>query len=179
MHEETWKPETTDCRTDLTCSCSHLLLCSCNVSSAKDCTQEFWWMEEFLSSIRFGLFFFSTLTRNNQLLLFTILQFGNSLLYTGLWLFFVSWKKTKGNRAGNIPVQAPAPASLLWGISAVLQEDWPCSSAKHRHHDCVCYSSAARMPYTFQNTFLGTCPRNTLPWLQLFVGRSFLNSKTI
>lgn len=105
----------------------------------------------FLSSISFGvfflLFFSSTLTRNKSAFTFNYITIWKlAAIHKSLAFFFL-----EENKAGYIPVQAPALTSLLWNISAVLQEDWLCSSAKWIHHVRVCYSSVARMPYPFQN----------------------------
>lgn len=96
----------------------------------------------------FSPYFFFTLTRNNLLLPFTILQFGNSLLYMGPWLFLFPRRKWRETELEYPSASSSTSIGALGHLDSITEG----LAAKGIHHVHVCYSSAARMPYTFQNT---------------------------
>lgn len=79
----------------------------------------------------------------------------------GFFLLF-SGRKWRGTELGTSQRKTPAPELLLRGISAVLQEDGPCSPASaytaYAHH-----SNTARMPHRSKKPTALCVPGISLP----------------
>lgn len=123
----------------------------------------------------FPLFFFSLWL---EIICFYLLLYFNLETRCCTWVpgFFCFLEENEEKQSWNIPVQAPAPALLLWGISTALQKDWlPRAYTMYMFVTPVLLGCLT--PSKIQLN-LPKKPTAALHWLQLFVGKSFLNSKT-